>query len=214
MRFFQVVVVTIGCLLNYDEVVSATSKVERTKISTMALSQRTMSNTVLSNEKRTLRTSRTTDAYDESTEEKSLLKHWKVRLWLEAERTDEYVLNALKLNGLDDAAMKTHQNYKYYQRFTRKALEYRVAKWFIKKRTTFSVWDELGFKTIQPKQLDQITNNVNFGVYKQYVNYFDSNVEWKLNNGFNPPVGLISRDATPAEMTARTKIMAETGRSD
>ncbi|KAG6576510.1 putative secreted RxLR effector peptide protein [Phytophthora cinnamomi] len=74
---------------------------------------------------------------------------------------------------------------------------------------------KLGFqKIIKADDLPRIKHTGQFRVYRQYVNNFDDNVLQTMKSGYDPPRVMVSRGATDAEMTAKTQIMVEAGRSD
>ncbi|KUF76862.1 hypothetical protein AM587_10007749 [Phytophthora nicotianae] len=146
---------------------------------------------------------------------KTMWKYVKVQLWLETKMSKEYVKTALKLDGLDDADIKTHKNYKYYSYFADKSEEYRLIGWLQKDYTTFDAWHkELNLNRItQANELNKVEATDAFRVYKHYVNMHDTLIVRQMNIG-NAPEVVVSRGATAAEMTARTIIMAKAERSD
>ncbi|OWZ14409.1 RxLR effector protein [Phytophthora megakarya] len=161
-------------------------------------------------EQRSLRNSEVYDTVDEITDNRSLLKWTKVLFWLEADKTDEYVLRALKLNGMNEATMKLKKNYKYYKYFARKSVEYRINKWVRRRMTTWDVWKELGLhkKVVYRSQLDSIKRTPEYNIYVRYVNAFDSNVKESRKAGQSIHFTMVSRGASDAEMYARIRIMA------
>ncbi|KAG6609597.1 putative secreted RxLR effector protein [Phytophthora cinnamomi] len=162
---------------------------------------------------RSLRVGKVTDTGDESAEDRGLWSSIKVRWWLELEKSDDQVKKALKLDGLEGAALTSHKNYNTYMKFAKKAVGYRVNKWYRKKYTTFQVWEEQGLGHVtHASQLGTIWNTEKFKVYERYVNYFDTNVLRTMKAGYGPPKLMLSRGATEAEMAARTLIMVRAGR--
>ncbi|EEY53913.1 secreted RxLR effector peptide protein, putative [Phytophthora infestans T30-4] len=168
-------------------------------------------------QRRSLRTDTTLDSEDnnEDSGERSVWKHVKVRWWLETEKSDDFVRKALKLNGLDDTAMKAHKNYKYYAYFAKKAEDYLFNKWLRNHVPTFEAWKSLNLgKITKADQLKEIANTKNFISYSRFVKQYDDNVVSTLNAGYNPPVVAVARGASEAEITARTMIMASARRDD
>ncbi|KAH7481933.1 hypothetical protein KRP22_011103 [Phytophthora ramorum] len=142
-------------------------------------------------------------------------KHAKVFWWLETEKTDDYVLKALKLKGLSGSDLTKNDNYKYFLKFARKAESNRLNKWLRKDFPTYEAWKELGLQKVRTiEQLNQIRSTKEFAVYKRYVNEFDDYVYRSMVAGFNPPKVMVARGAPEAEMTARVEIMAEAKRSE
>ncbi|POM76756.1 Secreted RxLR effector peptide protein [Phytophthora palmivora] len=171
---------------------------------------------VLAGEQRSLRVDKADLPADETSEEKSFLAYTKVRWWLETGKSDDYVRKALKLNGLDDATMKTRKNYRYYEYFARKALEYQIYKWLNKKYTTFNIWTEMGFHDVVLKTSDDLVkllNTANGNTYNQYVKKADFYAGTSLKAGYKPSISMDSY-ATEAEKIARTTIMANSQTKD
>ncbi|KAE8994427.1 hypothetical protein PR002_g19929, partial [Phytophthora rubi] len=163
---------------------------------------------------RSLRAGNAIDTEDESTEDRAFLTNVKVRWWLEAEKSDDYVKKALKLDGLKGEALTTNKNYKAFRYFVKKAEGYRLSKWYRHEYNTYQAWKEMGFvKITKASDLDKIRNTDQFRVYKRYVNTLDSQLLWRLEQGMNPPAVFVTRGPSKAELTARTEIMAEAGRS-
>ncbi|KAE9237513.1 hypothetical protein PF005_g642 [Phytophthora fragariae] len=163
---------------------------------------------------RSLRAGNAIDTEDESTEDRAFLTNVKVRWWLEAEKSDDYVKKALKLDGLKGEALTTNKNYKAFRYFVKKAEGYRLSKWYRHEYNTYQAWKEMGFvKITKASDLGKIRNTDQFRVYKRYVNTLDSQLLWRLEQGMNPPAVFVTRGPSEAELTARTEIMAEAGRS-
>ncbi|KUF82605.1 hypothetical protein AM587_10004336 [Phytophthora nicotianae] len=155
------------------------------------------------------------EGINENSAERGLGKHIKVRWWLESEAPDAYVKKMLKLNGLDNAALKAHKNYKYYAYFARKSEDYLLNKWLRTDITTFDAWKNLKLDRITHRnQLNQVENTENFRVYSRYVKQFNANVASTLDAGYTPRAVMVARGSTDAEMTARTLIMAKAGIDD
>ncbi|KAE8998299.1 hypothetical protein PR003_g19159 [Phytophthora rubi] len=134
--------------------------------------------------------------------------------WLEAEKSDDYVKEALKLNGLRGEALTKNKNYKAYLYFLKKSEEYMLNKWYRHEYSTYQGWKEVGFvKITKARDLDKIRNTEQLRVYKHYVNNVDFYLFQALKAGYSPPAAMVARGASEAELTARTEIMAEAGRS-
>ncbi|OWZ08527.1 RxLR effector protein [Phytophthora megakarya] len=205
---FQVLLATVFAVVFCSIVVSATTEIEQAKTSALSISQ--SSYAAFEDQKRSLRSSKMAEVGNEKTEERGAWKWVKVRYWLEAEKSDEHVRKALKLNGMDEATMKFQKNYKYYEYFAKKSLEYRIGRWLGKDMTTWNVWKELGLHTKITKRddIDSIAHTPEFKIYSRYVNDFDHNMIQTVKVGYNVPSLIISRGASDAEMYARVKIMA------
>ncbi|KAE9301504.1 hypothetical protein PF008_g22740 [Phytophthora fragariae] len=101
---------------------------------------------------------------------------------------DDYVKEALKLNGLRGEALTKNKNYKAYLYFLKKSEEYMLNKWYRHEYSTYQGWKE------------HYVNNVDFYLFQA------------LKAGYSPPAAMVARGASEAELTARTEIMAEAGR--
>ncbi|POM74542.1 Secreted RxLR effector peptide protein [Phytophthora palmivora] len=190
------------------------SSSEQPAISALTWSEQSYS--VLAGEQRSLRIDKAGNAADETSEEKSFLTYTKVRWWLETGKSDDYVRKALKLNGLDDATMKTRKNYRYYEYFARKSLDYQIHNWIRQEYTTFNIWTEMGFHDVVLKTSDDLVklmSTANGNIYKQYVNKADFYADASLKAGYKPPISMDSY-ATEAEKIARTTIMANAHTKD
>ncbi|ETP29589.1 hypothetical protein F442_21296, partial [Phytophthora nicotianae P10297] len=158
--------------------------------------------------RRSLRSDSSAPVNNESSTERSALQWVKVRIWLEFGASDKYVKKALKLRGLDDAALKVQANYRYYDYFTKKALEYRLYKQLQRDVPTFAIWKELRFRDItKAVQLQSIVNTMEFKFYERYVQAFHKRVKADYNAMRDPTGVIVARGATEAEMTARTLIL-------
>ncbi|OWZ12026.1 Avirulence (Avh) protein, partial [Phytophthora megakarya] len=211
---FRVLFVVVAAFIASGNAMSATTENELAKISTSGLVNPRYFH--IEHQRRLMRTGTATDATDEPTEERDWLKWAKVFVWLETKQTDEHVLKALKMNGLDEATMKLHGNYQYYEYFVKKALGYRINKWLRKDTTTWNVWKELGLNTqiVRRDEIKNIAHTHEFNIYARYVNDFDTYVVNTLNAGYNAPPLIISRGASDAEMYARVQIMARAKRDE
>ncbi|KAG3134498.1 hypothetical protein PI126_g18671 [Phytophthora idaei] len=107
---------------------------------------------------------------------------------------------ALKLRGLDDAALKAHANYRYYEFFSRKAVEYRLYKQLQRDVPTFEIWKDQGFSHItKAVDLKQIVNTMEFKFYERYVKAFHQKVKGDLNAWRDPTAVMVARGATEAD---------------
>ncbi|KAE8974332.1 hypothetical protein PR003_g27260 [Phytophthora rubi] len=215
MRLQQVLLVVVVSFLSSTVALSTATENEQSKGSTLAspLSGRS----IVGHDGatgRSLRARNVIDTEDKSTEDRGLWTHVKVRWWLETEKTDDYVKEALKLNGLKGEALTQNKNYKAYQYFVKKSEEYKLNKWYLHEFSTFQGWKEVGFvKITKASDLDKIRDTKQFSVYKDYVNYLDNYLFQGLKAGYSPPAAMVRRGTSEAELTARTEIMAEAGRS-
>ncbi|POM74104.1 Secreted RxLR effector peptide protein [Phytophthora palmivora] len=211
MHIFQVLLVTI---LACSEVILVTPSSERAQISVVTLPE--LKNSAFPGQRRSLRSDKSVGAEDQDLEEKGFIKYLKVQWWLETGKSDDHVRKVLKLNGLDDATMKTRPNYKYYEYFARKSVDYELSKWFQKQYTTFNVWTKLGFQDVTLKTSDdllKLLNTANGKIYKRYVNGVDYRARKSLYAGYKPSISIDSY-ATEAEMIARTTIMANAEKNE
>ncbi|ETK71109.1 hypothetical protein F441_02086 [Phytophthora nicotianae CJ01A1] len=155
----------------------------------------------------------TNTADKESSAERGAWQWVKVRLWLELGMSDGYVRKALKLDSFDDAALKAHKNYKYYEFFYKKALAFRLFRMLKTEATTFDVWKWLGFSHIKAGNLKQIVGTTEFEAYERYVTTFYRKVQNEVDSlmpiWYPIPSVRASLDATEAEKTARTLIRAK-----
>ncbi|KAE8883194.1 hypothetical protein PF005_g25297 [Phytophthora fragariae] len=215
MRLQQVLLVVVVSFLSSTVALSTATENEQSKGSTLAspLSGRS----IVGHDGatgRSLRARDVIDTEDKSTEDRGLWTHVKVRWWLETEKTDDYVKEALKLNGLKGEALTQNKNYKAYQYFVKKSEEFKLNKWYRHEFSTFQGWKEVGFvKITKASDLDKIRDTKQFSVYKDYVNYLDNYLFQGLKAGYSPPAAMVRRGTSEAELTARTEIMAEAGRS-
>ncbi|KAE9182609.1 hypothetical protein PF004_g24194 [Phytophthora fragariae] len=215
MRLQQVLLVVVVSFLSSTVALSTATENEQSKGPTLAspLSGRS----IVGHDGatgRSLRARDVIDTEDKSTEDRGLWTHVKVRWWLETEKTDDYVKEALKLNGLKGEALTQNKNYKAYQYFVKKSEEFKLNKWYRHEFSTFQGWKEVGFvKITKASDLDKIRDTKQFSVYKDYVNYLDNYLFQGLKAGYSPPAAMVRRGTSEAELTARTEIMAEAGRT-
>ncbi|KAL4165295.1 hypothetical protein KRP22_004024 [Phytophthora ramorum] len=143
---------------------------------------------------------------------KNLLVTW----WLEIGKNEAYVMEALKLKGLSGSALIKHKNYKYLLKYVDKAERMKLTTWYYTKQfSTYQAWTKLGMQEVRTvEQLNRIKKSDSFRIYKRYVNLFDDAVLRSWKAGYNPPVVMVARGASEAEVTARVQIMAQSKRSE
>ncbi|OWZ19292.1 RxLR effector protein [Phytophthora megakarya] len=212
---FQIVVIVAFALLICSEVISTFTEIDQAKISSSGVSEAKYS-TLKDQNKRSLRTDKVADAVDESTEEKGLWKWIKVNFWLDMGHDEAYVLKKLKLNGLDDEAMKLDKNYKYYKYFSKKFWDYQISSWLHTRTTTWNVWKNLKLheRITVRDEIANIADTREFMFYIRYVISFDTRIQRTLKSGYSVPYFPIPKGASDAELYARVRIMALERRED
>ncbi|EEY53911.1 secreted RxLR effector peptide protein, putative [Phytophthora infestans T30-4] len=203
MRSLEALIITLVVLLACN---SAFSIAQGLSLSTHAIRMRSLQAGI------------TPDTEDKTkdSEERSLYKLLKVQWWISAKKSDEYVKQALKLDELDDAALKEHKNLKYFTYFQYEKRHNLLSKAFRRNLPTFEVWKKLNLDKITSRdQLKDIYQAADFRAYSRYVKMFDNSVVGLVNGGVGTvPRVMIARGATDPEITARTILMAREGRSD
>ncbi|OWZ01355.1 RxLR effector protein [Phytophthora megakarya] len=137
-----------------------------------------------------------------------------VERWVKADKSDEFVLTKLKLNGLTGNALKTSKNYVYFEHFLKMRDTNRVNTWLAKNVPTYDVWKTLGFDHVRTfMDMKKIAHTDAYQLYLRYAHAFDDHANTNfIQNKVAPTV--ISSDASWAEKISRTSAWITAGRSE
>ncbi|ETP16071.1 hypothetical protein F441_09281 [Phytophthora nicotianae CJ01A1] len=83
----------------------------------------------------------------------------RIKSWVKAKKTDDYVLTKLKLNELSDIALMEHANFKIFEQF-------KIAGWLKEQATTTKAWKDLGLDRLS---VAEVLEAAAFSTYVQYV---------------------------------------------
>ncbi|ETI46376.1 hypothetical protein F441_09207 [Phytophthora nicotianae CJ01A1] len=128
------------------------------------------------------------------------LKNWRVTSWIKNGKSDDYVMDKLKLTGLIGRALTEDPNFKYFQKF-------KVDGWLKKGASTTTAWDDLGLNSIA---LGEVTKVDTFRIYQQYITELNKkaeNIPWdRWSNLFG--------GGSETELAIKVSILAKLGRTD
>ncbi|OWZ16919.1 RxLR effector protein [Phytophthora megakarya] len=154
------------------------------------------------------------DTYEERTSDifskllrwldKILGKNRQMRRWADLGKSNDFVKQKLKLNGLSGSALEQHRNYHLFENFI-KITE--------AKTSTSDVWKNLGLEKIKTwEDLVKAVETENVQVFLRYANSFDDRAIRNVNKE-NKPVPVIS-DASWTEKMARMMSWLVNGKSE
>ncbi|OWZ05604.1 RxLR effector protein [Phytophthora megakarya] len=72
--------------------------------------------------------------------------------WADADKSDDFVKQKLKLNGLSGDALKSNKNYKYFKQFVDIKEGNQRDVWLKQEVSTSDVWTKLGFGNVKTQE--------------------------------------------------------------
>ncbi|OWY97285.1 RxLR effector protein [Phytophthora megakarya] len=96
------------------------------------------------------------------------LKRDNVIRWAEAGKTDDFVKEKLKLNGLSGNALIQHKNYQYFENFVMFKRSNQLTAWQTTDTPTYAVWRELGLGNVNTWD-DFSPSDCTLGGRSQYI---------------------------------------------
>ncbi|KAK1943326.1 hypothetical protein P3T76_004722 [Phytophthora citrophthora] len=137
-------------------------------------------------------------------------KKAKVDAWAKADKSDDFVRKALKMENVADDQLWAMKNYPLYQRFAEKAEAKKINDWLIGDVPTYSAWVKLGLGSYD--DIEKVKSTAGFKTYEKFVNQYDDQVLNLLKDyGVAVPV---AKATSPTEMNARMDILAAANRGD
>ncbi|KAG7383406.1 hypothetical protein PHYBOEH_009937 [Phytophthora boehmeriae] len=136
----------------------------------------------------------------------------KVQRWAHNEKSENFVQNALGMQGLTGAALKAHPNYKYLQRFQARAKDVQQWKWVLDETPPSKVWEMLG---LHLRPANQVKNTPEYQTFVSYFSKYDRKM-WSENRlreymGSSKPkywTG-VYHEGYSGEMAVKLKVWAE-----
>ncbi|OWZ05068.1 RxLR effector protein [Phytophthora megakarya] len=127
----------------------------------------------------------------------------KVVRWADADKSDDFVKQKLKLNGLSGDALKSNKNYKYFKQFVDIKEGNQRDVWLKQEVSTSDVWTKLGFGNV--KTQEELTKASGTDAFQVYLRYADSVDNRAVAKSYNKEeiVPVISVDSSWAEKKAR-----------
>ncbi|KAL3663397.1 hypothetical protein V7S43_011804 [Phytophthora oleae] len=137
-------------------------------------------------------------------------KKARVDAWVQAEKSDDFVKEALKLDDVADDLLATKKNFKYYKRFVEKAEAKKINDWLIGDAPIYNAWVKLGLGSFD--DIEKAKRTGAFKTYAKLVREYDDQAismwrEYKI------PVP-VAKATSPIEMNVRMDILAATKRGD
>ncbi|KAL4166104.1 hypothetical protein KRP22_013369 [Phytophthora ramorum] len=129
-----------------------------------------------------------------------------MQYWLAVGKSDDQVKKALKMEGLTDAALKAHPNYKQLEKFWYKREGREMDDWLEEGMSTKDVWDDLGLAGMSKAQRK---NSDELRQYVRYATKYDDEIWLRKNSIFQPKVYY---EGSPAEMKVKVQIWAKAKR--
>jgi hypothetical protein len=161
--------------------------------------------------RRFVRVAGTTDDVRSATEERGFLSQIADDIgsmanrakWVNADKTDDFVKQALGLEKLSEQALKASPKFKVLEEFQRKMDEKKVKAWLYEDTTTAEVWKILGLDKLTKAE---IKNSDALRTYVRYATRLDDDI-WNLKRAsFEPDL------ADPKELAVKIKLWAKAGR--
>ncbi|KAK1943328.1 hypothetical protein P3T76_004724 [Phytophthora citrophthora] len=140
----------------------------------------------------------------------ALSKKAKVDAWAKADKSDDFVRKALKMDGVADNNLWATKNYPLYLRFLEKAEAKKIKDWVVSDVTTYNVWVKLGLGSVD--DIKKAKSTAGFKTYEKFVNQYDDQwfALWKKSKKPAP----VATATSPTEMNARMDILAAANRGD
>lgn len=187
MVYYHVLVVTVLILASSVCTLTTADEVSQIKITSVTSPDERFNGAVGG---RLLRTSNTIDSDPTNSEEKALpsfitsrITRWRIKTWITAKKSDNYVKRVLGMEGLTGAALTSHPKSKTYQKF-------KLGDWLKKDTSTAQVWDDLGMAALREAD---VPNADGFGTYFLYMLAYDRKIQKyknvKISNEPNIGVG-------------------------
>ncbi|OWY93971.1 hypothetical protein PHMEG_00036441, partial [Phytophthora megakarya] len=105
-----------------------------------------------------------------------------VERWVQADKSDEFVLKKLKLTGLAGNALKRNKNYVFFENFVKMRDTKRVNTWLANDVPTYDVWKTLGLHHVRTmKDLGRIGDTDTYKLYMRYAYAFDDRAHTKFD---------------------------------
>ncbi|KAL3663404.1 hypothetical protein V7S43_011809 [Phytophthora oleae] len=140
-------------------------------------------------------------------------KEQQVVRWADAQKTDEFVLDAFKLKGLTGDRLKLNKNYKYFEQFKKIKESDQITAWIKAETSTSAVWRTSGLGNVRTiDEILAVEPTEAFQMYTRFLERYDSAVILKAHKA-KTPIPVISDDLTWAEKTVRAANWVATGRS-
>ncbi|KAK1943322.1 hypothetical protein P3T76_004718 [Phytophthora citrophthora] len=131
----------------------------------------------------------------------------------DAQKTDEFVLEAFKLKGLTGVRLKLDKNYKYFEQFQKVKESNQITAWIKAETPTSAVWRTSGFGNVRTiDDILAVEPTEAFQLYSRFLERYDSAVILKAHKN-KTPIPVISDDLTWAEKTVRVANWVGTNRS-
>ncbi|KAG1709931.1 hypothetical protein DVH05_016945 [Phytophthora capsici] len=106
----------------------------------------------------------------------------------DAQKTDEFVLEAFKLKGLTGTQLRLNKNYKYFEQFKRVKESNQITAWLKAETSTSSVWRASGLGNVRTiDDILAVEPTDAFQVYMRFLERYDAGVSlkaYKTNNQF------------------------------
>ncbi|KAG1709943.1 hypothetical protein DVH05_016953 [Phytophthora capsici] len=137
-------------------------------------------------------------------------KKARVDEWAKAEKSDDFVRKALKLENVADDHLWAMKNYPYYLRFLEKTEAKKINDWLIGDVPTYGAWVKLGLGSID--DIEKVKTTAAFKTYEKFVKEYDDQAIalWK---DYKIPIP-VAKATSPTEMNARMDILAAAKRGD
>ncbi|KAK1943321.1 hypothetical protein P3T76_004717 [Phytophthora citrophthora] len=119
----------------------------------------------------------------------------------DAQKTDEFVLEAFKLKGLTGVRLKLDKNYKYFEQFQKVKESNQITAWIKAETPTSAVWRTSGFGNVRTiDDILAVEPTEAFQLYTRFLIQYDDAMTAKALRT-NTPIPVISDDLTWAEKT-------------
>ncbi|KAJ8531912.1 hypothetical protein ON010_g14050 [Phytophthora cinnamomi] len=106
-------------------------------------------------------------------EDRGLFTSFKVNKLAKSGKSDDFVKQKLKLDGLSDEALVASPQFKYYMKFWLKTEKERLKKWLEDGLPPYEAWANLGLERMDSAKREQ---SATYKAYMRYTQLFDDGV--------------------------------------
>ncbi|KAG3151029.1 hypothetical protein PI126_g11174 [Phytophthora idaei] len=143
-----------------------------------------------------------TEENDERSIFSSIKESMKRKYWVSFDKSDDYVMKKLGLDGLEGQALRTHPKYKALQRFWYKQESRELDDWIEEGLILYGAWTRLKLDQVTPTRVMQADA---YKIYMHHAKKYGSMIYNYKNSIGQPPIEF---GGTDAQIFAKVQVWA------